>query len=83
MIIEKDNKYENMRNRFRNNLIPEPHTSNDYFFQAALECKEQEMNLEESIGRILNIYKDWEKSKTFSKRTWKSIERQIVGVFRN
>ena len=70
-----------LRERFRQGLVPLKGTSNDYFYYAALECVDQGLSREEAFQKILLIYKDWEKSDTFSKRPWSNIEVKIMGVY--
>jgi hypothetical protein len=73
--------YQNLRNRFKEGKIPLKETSNDYFFQAGIQCKLDGMLKEKAIEKIGKIYDEWEKCEYFSGRTWEDIEEKINKVY--
>ena len=78
----KNQNYE-MRQRFKDGKLPSKGTSNDYFFNAALECNTEGLTKHEAIEKIRYVYENWEKSPTFSGRTWSNIETKIDDVYDN
>jgi hypothetical protein len=78
-----DNQNYLMRQRFKEEKIPTKGTSNDYFFNAALQCNTDELTKQQAIKKIQKIYDTWEKSPTFSGRVWSNIEAKIEDVYEN
>jgi hypothetical protein len=85
VVGKKKTKNQNylMRQRFKDEQIPTKGTSNDYFFNAALQCNTDELTKQQSIKKIQKIYEKWENSPTFSGRTWSNIESKIDDVYEN
>lgn len=75
--------YGNMRKRFRDGKPPTKGTSNDYFFQAALQCNTNGLTREEALEKIKTVYDKWEQSNEFSERPWSNIEAKIDDVYDN
>lgn len=73
----------NLRERFKEGKIPVKGTSNNYFFQAALQCNTDGLTRQEAIEKIREVYKKWENSETFSSRPWGNIEDKINDVYDN
>ena len=73
----------NLRKRFLDRKIPTKGTSNDYFFQAALQCNNDGLTQNEAIESIQIIYDQWANSDTFSNRPWSNIETKIADVYDN
>lgn len=72
-----------LREKFKNNEIPSDGQSNDYFFQAALQCNTDGLNIDEAKRKIEAIHTEWTKSKFYSGRTWSNIEKKIDEVYEN
>jgi len=51
--------YKNYRNRFLKQLIPTKGTSNDYFFQSALQCNTDGLSQNDAIEKIRIVYDKW------------------------
>lgn len=75
--------YKNMRDRFKEGLLPTKGTSNDYFFNAALQCNTDGLTVVEATENIRIIYEQWKQSPTFSGRPWSNIEKKIADVYEN
>jgi hypothetical protein len=73
----------NQRDRFKEDKIPTKGTSNNYFFNAALQCNTDGLTKGEAIKKIKIIYDKWEQSENFSGRSWSNIERKIDDVYDN
>ena len=73
----------NMRQRFLQMLPPTPGTSNDYFFQAAIQCNTDGIAEESALEKIREVYDIWEQSSSFSNRPWSNIEAKIRDVYEN
>lgn len=71
----------NYRNSFKKGEPPTKGTSNDWFFQAALQCNTDQLTQEEAIKKLRIIYKKWEKTPQFSDRPWSNIEVKIKDVY--
>ena len=72
-----------MRQRFLEGKVPTPGTSNDYFFQAALQCNTDGISETDALDKIQEIYLKWKKSEGFSARPWSNIETKIREVYQN
>ena len=75
------NQHYEMRERFKNNDPPTEGTSNDYFFDASLQCNTDGLTKGEAIEKILAVYYKWNPSKP--KRAWSNIETKINDVYDN
>jgi hypothetical protein len=72
-----------MRQAFLKGKIPSKGTSNDYFYNAALQCNTDGLSREQATDKIKIIYDKWEISNTFSNRLWSNIEKKINNVYDN
>ena len=75
--------YKNMRDRFKEGKVPTKGTSNDYFFNAALQCNTDGLTKGQALENIKIIYDQWVKSDTYSGRPWTNIEAKIDDVYDN
>jgi hypothetical protein len=73
----------NLRERFKENKLPMPKTSNDYFFQAALWCNSEGYSKEDAEEKIREIFNRWSMSETYSQRPWSNIQAKIDDVYHN
>ena len=83
--IKKKNRssYKNFRHRFLQNLPPTKGTSNDYFFQAAIQCNDDGLTQFEAIEIIQKIYNLWTETPAYSHRPWSNVEQKIQEVYEN
>lgn len=72
-----------LRERFSKKLIPNRGQSNDYFFEAARVCYDEELTEEEALDRIKVIYDKWVNSENYSGRPWSNIEQKVRDVYEN
>lgn len=72
-----------MRKRFQEGKLPTKGTSNDYFYNAAIQCLTDGMTLDESLEKIRVIYDRWVESPTFSHRPWSNVEAKIIDAIEN
>jgi hypothetical protein len=75
--------YKNYRNRFLKEMIPTVGTSNDYFFQSALQCNTDGLSQDDAIEKIKIVYDKWMQSDSFSGRPFSNIEAKIRDVYDN
>ncbi len=75
--------HQNMRQRFKEMIPPTPGTSNDYFFQAAIQCNTDGLDEQSASDKIRTVYEIWEQSNSFSNRPWSNIETKIRDVYEN
>lgn len=75
--------YKNMRKRFLEGKPPTKGQSNDYFYQAALQCNTDEVTQDEAIEKIQKVYDIWTKTQQYSGRPFSNIERKIQEVYDN
>lgn len=75
--------YQNLRERFKEGKVPTKGTSNDYFFNAALQCNTDGLSVVQATENIKIIYDQWCASDTFSGRPWSNIEAKIADVYEN
>lgn len=75
--------HKHMRDQFLKNKPPTKGQSNDYFFQAALQCNTDGIPIHEAESTIKKIYQEWAESKYYSDRTWDSIQKKIDDVYGN
>ena len=73
--------YKYLRERFLAGEIPLKGSSNDYFFQSAIQCNTDGLSIEEATAKIKTIYHKWSVSDTFSDRPWSNIEAKIQEVY--
>lgn len=73
--------YKNFRDRFLNGLLPTKGTSNDYFFQAAIQCNNDGLTQNEALDKIKTVYDEWVLSDSFSNRPLSNIEAKISEVY--
>ena len=75
--------YKNLRDRFLAGKLPKPKTSNDYFFNAALQCNSDNKTQAEAIETIKNIYDQWQETDYCSDRPWSNVLAKIDDVYDN
>ncbi len=80
-IIEKSITDEELIKRFQQGEVPLKGTSNNYFFQAAMQCNTNGLRRKEAIDQIRIIYDKWVLSESFSKRSWTNILLKINNVY--
>lgn len=73
--------YKYLRERFTEGLIPLKNSSNDYFFNASLQCNTDELTIEQATSKIKKIYDKWTVSEFGSDRPWSNIEAKINEVY--
>lgn len=85
------NAHYDMRQRFKEGKIPTKGTSNDYFYNAGIQCLsdgiaqglERDVILSQSIPVIEEIYNKWAVSDDFSGRTWENVLTKINDAIMN
>ena len=85
------NAHYDMRQRFKEGKIPTKGTSNDYFYNAGIQCLsdgiaqglERDVILSQSIPVIEEIYNKWVVSDDFSGRTWENVLTKINDAIMN
>ena len=83
--------HKQMRDRFNEGKLPTKGTSNDYFYNAGIQCLtdgveqklERSVILDQAIPRIEEIYNQWVVSDTFSGRTWENVLVKISDAINN
>ena len=83
--------HKHMRDRFNEGMIPTKGTSDDYFYNAGIQCLtngleenlERDVILEKAIPVIEEIYNKWVVSDTYSGRTWDNILTKINDAILN
>ena len=80
---ESRSSYKNLRERFQAGKLPTKGTSNDYFFNSALQCLTDGLTKDEATEKIKSIYEEWELSETFSNRPFSNILDKITDVYSN
>jgi len=78
-----NSSYKNFRDRFRAGQIPTKGTSNDYFFQSAIACLDDDLSIQEAREKIQKVYQIWSVSEQYSGRTWENILSKIQEVYDN
>ena len=73
----------NFRVRFLKGQPPTKGTSNDYFFQSAIQCNTDGLNQYEALDKIKIVYDKWVVSDWFSGRPWANIEAKVIEVYEN
>ena len=82
-IKKTENQNYQMRQRFKSGKIPSIGTSNDFYFNAALQCNTDGLSKNEAIEKIRENYDKWTLSNHFSHRPWSNIEAKIDDVYDN
>ena len=72
---------QNYRIRFKKGIPPAEGTSNDYFFQAALQCNTDGLDRDQALVRLEEVYNKWTQTKEFSNRPWSNIEAKVNEVY--
>lgn len=75
--------HKNLRDRFKEGLPPTAGTSNDYFFNAALQCNTDGLSRQEALEKIQKVYDIWTTTAQFSNRPFSSVEAKINEVYDN
>lgn len=73
--------YKNYRERFKQGLPPTKGSSNDYFFQAAIQCKLDGLTENEALEKVKTVYDRWFESDAYSGRPWSNIEAKIQDAY--
>lgn len=73
----------NMRERFLKGLPPTKGTSNDYFFQSAMQCNTDGLTRDDALEKIKKVYDTWSETKDFSHRPFSNIEAKVNDVYNN
>lgn len=79
---ERGSSY-SLRERFLNGKPPTKGTSNDYFFQASLQCNTDGLTKDEATEKIKDVYDKWILTDAYSNRPWSGIEAKIDDVYGN
>ena len=58
-------------------------SSNDYFFQAAIQCHADNLPEGEAVKKIRNVYDKWVLSDSFSHGPCSNVEVKIMDVYEN
>ena len=69
-----------LRDRFVQGKPPMKGSSNDYFFQAAIQCHADNLTAGEAVKKIRNVYDKWVLSDSFSQRPFSNVEAKIREV---
>ena len=85
------NAHYDMRQRFKEGKIPTKGTSNDYFYNAGIQCLtngleenlERDVILERAIPVVEEIYNKWVVSDTYSGRTWENVLTKLNDAILN
>lgn len=78
-----NSSHKNFRDRFLKGLPPTKGTSNDYFFNASLQCNTDDLTQEEALEKIRTIYDKWVQTDAYSERPWSNIEAKVADVYDN
>ncbi|MCE9652419.1 MAG: hypothetical protein K8Q89_05100 [Nitrosarchaeum sp.] len=76
-----NSSYKNYRDRFLKELPPTKGTSNDYFFQAGIQCNTDGLTESEALEKIRIVYDKWSSTNAFSDRPWSNIETKVREVY--
>jgi len=69
------------RQKFLKGEPPTKGISNDYFFQAVLQCNTDGLTQTQALEKIQTVYDKWQNSNSFSNRPWSNIEAKIREVY--
>ena len=75
--------HKNLRDRFLNGPPPTKGTSNDYFFNAPLQCNTDGLTQNEALEKIRIVYDKWSECSWYSGRPWSNIEVKVNDVYDN
>jgi len=75
--------HKNFRDRFLQGLPPTAGTSNDYFFNASLQCNTDGLTQNEALEKIKVVYDKWLATDAFSDRPWSNVEDKVADVYEN
>ena len=83
--------HKHMRDRFKEGKVPTKGTSNDYFYNAGIQCLtngleenlERDVILERAIPVVEEIYNKWVVSDTYSGRTWENVLTKLNDAILN
>lgn len=80
---KKDSRSSNLflRKKFLKGEPPSKGQSNDYFYQAAIQCNSDGLSQQDALEKIRTVYDLWEKTTQFSGRPWKNIEDKLEEVY--
>jgi len=78
-----DSQHYEMRQRFQDGKPPTKGTSNDYFWNAGIQCLTDEITEVQAQEKIKRVYDKWEISPTFSGRSWENILAKIKDAYEN
>jgi hypothetical protein len=73
----------NMRQRFLQGKPPTKGTSNNYFYNAAIQCLSDGLTQNEAELKIQKVYDKWVASDTYSGRTWDNVLAKIKDAYEN
>jgi len=73
--------YKNLRDRFLKGLPPTKGTSNDYFFQSAIQCNTDGLTQNDALDKIKTVFDKWSLADSFSNRPWSNIEAKVSEVY--
>ena len=73
--------YKNMRDRFIDGKLPTSGTSNDFYFQAAIQCNTDKFTQIEAEEQLKENFNKWTESTTYSGRPWSNILDKIEEVY--
>ena len=71
----------NLRDKFLREDIPTKGQSNDYFYNAAIQCNSDGLTIHEAIEKIRIVYDKWAESKFYSDRPFSNVEAKINEVY--
>ena len=80
---KSDSAHYEMRQRFLDGKPPTKSTSNDYFYNAAIQCLTDELTETQAQEKIKRVYDKWVNSPTFSGRSWDNILAKIKDGYEN
>lgn len=81
MVQAEQSRPVRLTEKFLDGKIPEKGESNDYFFFAALHCKNEGYELEQAIKKIEPMYLKWSMSDYYSNRPWKDVVGKIKSAY--
>lgn len=70
-----------LRDRFTAGKPPNKGSSNNYFFQAAIQCNTDGLTQTEAVEKIKTVYDKWILTPAFSNRPFSNIESKIGEVY--
>ena len=73
--------YSHFRENFKKGIPPGKGASNNYFFQAAIQCNTDELTEQEAVEKIQKIYDAWSVSPNYSGRPFANIVSKIREVY--